>query len=343
MRALVYRSGVRRKRAVPDELREAVLRRAYEAGGVVLIGLGAATALSLVTWSAQDPSFNNAVDGAAKNLLGTPGAFIADVLMQTFGLGSISLIFPVTAWGWRLALHRTLDREKLRLLAWLFASLAGASFAASLTPPASWPLPSGLGGITGDGIVHALRLMLPSSGMAAGALSAALGLGAAFLAFVAAGFAFHDDMPELTKMRRRAEAIEEDEEEPEAEEEDDYPEPKLDARSGARDADPFDFEEEGGHGFAPFGLVVHYWLAMKSGFGRMLRGGAFMHTERDAGRVGMRDLLRRLDQDGEEIDEDEDYETEEPDDEDEEEAAPARRAAAPDSPRPGRGLRSRHL
>ncbi len=325
MRALVYRSGVRRKRAVPDELREAVLRRAYEVGGVVLIGLGVATALSLVTWSAQDPSFNNAVDGAAKNLLGTPGAFIADVLMQTFGLGAICLIFPVAAWGWRLALHRTLDREKLRLLAWVFASLVGASFAASLTPPASWPLPSGLGGITGDGIVHALRIMLPASGMAAAALSAALGLGAAFLAFVAAGFAFHDDMPELTKMRRRAEAIEEDEEEPEAEEEDDYPEPKVDARSGARDADPFDFEEEGGHGFAPFGLVVHYWLAMKSGFGRMLRGGAFMHTERDAGRVGMRDLLRRLDQGDEEPDEDQDYEPEEPE-EDEEEAAPARRA-----------------
>ena len=45
------------------------------------------------------------------------GAIVADLLMQLFGLASIALVLPIAVWGWRLATHRALDRERLRLLA----------------------------------------------------------------------------------------------------------------------------------------------------------------------------------------------------------------------------------
>jgi len=327
------------------------MRRVHQAGGAVLLGAVGAIALALATWSADDPSFSNASGGDAANLLGTPGAFAADILMQSFGLGSIALLFPLAAWGWRLAFLRRFDRERLRLVLLVFSALGGALCAASFAPPAGWPLPSGLGGMVGDFAVRALHMVVPPGGTAAHLASGALGLGALALSLAASGFWLHDDMPELSRLRRRAEALAEDEPEDDEEEddeevgetdnlgyaEDDRPAPRFVSRR-AREDDLFDFEEEDGSGgFAPLGLLVHHWFALKSGFGRMLRGGAFMHGERDAGRVGMRDLLRRLDgyededfragarQDDEDFADDEEGEGYE-DGEDEEEVAPRRPA-----------------
>ncbi|WP_222877489.1 FtsK/SpoIIIE family DNA translocase [Terrihabitans soli] len=312
-------------------MREALSRRAWQAGGVALTLAVGAAAVSLVSWSAQDPSFNNAVDGEVRNLLGTPGALLADVLMQTFGLGAVALLFVPASWGWRLALNRTLDREKLRLFAWLLAALFAASFAESLPDPDHWPLPGGVGGIVGHGLAGSLAGFFPLSGVAGMMFSAVLGLGALGFSLVAAGFFFHDDNPEFTRLQRKAAKQareEEDEEEDVTEDEDEEEEPEDEEEEAEDPADLFDFEEErGSGGFAPVGLIVHYWLALKSGFLRMLRGGAFMHTERDAGRVGMRDLLRRLDGHEPDPDEDEEEDPEEDEAEEEEEAeeAPRRR------------------
>jgi len=347
VRALVYRSGVKRRRAVPDELREAVMRRVHQAGGAVLLVATGGIALALASWSAEDPSFSNASGGDAANLLGTPGALVADVLMQSFGLGALAILFTLAAWGWRLTLLRRLDREKLRLVLLVLAALGGALFAASFTPPAAWPLPSGLGGIVGDVAIKAIQAVVPATGTVALLTSGVLGAGAVLLSFAASGFWLHDDMPELTRMRRRADAMEEDmedeeegEEEYEAEEEEvEEPAPRFAARRDRdREDDLFDFEEEErGGGFAPLGLLVHYWLTTTSGLGRMLRGGAFMHTERDAGRVGMRDLLRRIDDEdddgrfrrgADDTDEEEDVEPEYEEDEEEADEEPAPRQAA---------------
>jgi S-DNA-T family DNA segregation ATPase FtsK/SpoIIIE len=327
VRALVYRSGVRRKRAVPDEMREALARRGYEAGGLVLMCLAAVAALALISWSAQDPSFNNAADGQARNLLGRPGAFVADALMQTFGLASLVLLFPAAAWGYRLAFHRTLDREKMRLAAWAAASVCAATFAAALPETASWPLPSGLGGIVGDGIAHTIGMLIPATGYAALMIAVAFGAAGGFFAFVASGFGFYDDMPELTRLRRRLPPVEEeeDEEEPYAEEEDEEEDEGEEEEDEPRRR-MAEFEDDAPGGFAPFGFVVHCWLMLTTGVARMMRGGAFVHTERDAGRVGMRSILRRIDEGGGEPDEEEDIEDDE-EDEDEDEDVARRKAS----------------
>ena len=111
-----------------DELRSLLRRRLCECGGFVLIGLAAVMAVALATWSVQDPSLSHATDGPVRNLLGTPGAIGADLLMQLFGLASTVLVLPVAVWGWRIATHRPFDREWMRLSFWL----VGTAFAATI-------------------------------------------------------------------------------------------------------------------------------------------------------------------------------------------------------------------
>ena len=132
-----------------------IRRRICESGGVALIALAALMAVALATWSVQDPSLSHATDAPVRNLLGTPGAIGADLLMQLFGLASTVLVLPVAVWGWRIATHRPFDREWLRLSFWLAGTVLAAGFAACLPKSAHWPLPTGLGGVIGDAMLRA--------------------------------------------------------------------------------------------------------------------------------------------------------------------------------------------
>jgi S-DNA-T family DNA segregation ATPase FtsK/SpoIIIE len=54
-------------------------RRLREVGGIALISLAMMAALALATWSVRDPSLSHATDAAVHNLLGRPGAIVADL------------------------------------------------------------------------------------------------------------------------------------------------------------------------------------------------------------------------------------------------------------------------
>jgi len=125
-------------------------RRLREVAGIALLSLAMMATLALATWSVQDPSLSHATDAPVRNLLGHPGAIIADLLMQLLGLGSLALLLPIAIWGYRLLGHRPLSREKLRMLLWLFGAVLAAAFASCLPRSAHWPLPCGLGGVIGD-------------------------------------------------------------------------------------------------------------------------------------------------------------------------------------------------
>ena len=123
-----------------DALREALRRRLREVGGVALIVLAILLALTLATWSVQDPSLSHATTGPIRNVLGISGAIVADLLMQLFGVAALALVLPVAIWGWRLATHRPLRRERIRLIFWVLGVLFAASFASCLPRTPSWPL-----------------------------------------------------------------------------------------------------------------------------------------------------------------------------------------------------------
>jgi S-DNA-T family DNA segregation ATPase FtsK/SpoIIIE len=77
-------------------------RRLNEVTGLLLFSAGLVTLLSLVSYHAQDPSWDTASDVRPLNLIGYPGAFLADIFVQLFG--AAAMLLPLMAfllsWKW---------------------------------------------------------------------------------------------------------------------------------------------------------------------------------------------------------------------------------------------------
>jgi S-DNA-T family DNA segregation ATPase FtsK/SpoIIIE len=181
--------------AVPHAVRVFFKKRLYELVGlsvfIVLIGAGVA----LATWSADDPSLNNAIDGTASNWLGYPGAVLADQLMQFFGLGVLPLMAIPMAWAVRFMGHQGMIRPIRSIFSWLFACLCASATLSALPAPSSWSLASGLGGNAGD-VIHSLIVIVLSlavSGAIAKAIAGGLMVAAfGYLALRAMGYGRDD-------------------------------------------------------------------------------------------------------------------------------------------------------
>jgi S-DNA-T family DNA segregation ATPase FtsK/SpoIIIE len=174
--------------AIPVSLRRFLRNRLYELAALTLFAAIIAIALALATWSIEDPSFNHAVDATPGNLLGYPGAIVADELMQLLGLSVLLVIAIPSAWAARLLGHQGILRPIRSVLFYVIAVFLGAGFLAGLPLPSHWALASGLGGNAGD-IAHAtlatiIALVVPPAfaGMIAAALFAVTGIVAAFAA-----------------------------------------------------------------------------------------------------------------------------------------------------------------
>ncbi len=129
--------------------------------GLLLIGGGLFLFASLVTYNSADPSFNRATQDAVHNLGGTPGAVLADILLQVLGLASILAVALGLAWGWRLLTGERIFWMPLRLSAFFAALFTAALFFAQISAPAAWPVASGLGGAMGGMGKEALNALLP--------------------------------------------------------------------------------------------------------------------------------------------------------------------------------------
>src|SRR5205085_2591005 len=125
-------AGMNRLSFFSDSLREALHRRMREIIGLALIGIAIVLALSLATWSIQDPSLSHATDARVRNKLGYPGAIVADLLIQLLGTASLVLVLPLAFWGWRIASHRPLARERIRVALWFVCLPLAAAAAAGL-------------------------------------------------------------------------------------------------------------------------------------------------------------------------------------------------------------------
>ncbi len=75
--------------------------RLNEPVGFVLLALAIALALSLISHQTLDPSWNVAgAEGVPANLIGFPGAYGSDLLLQGLGLGAFVLPFFLALAGW---------------------------------------------------------------------------------------------------------------------------------------------------------------------------------------------------------------------------------------------------
>ena len=199
---------------ISDDLRAATRRRFEEMLGIALLVLALILTLAFATWSVQDPSLSHATDASVRNLLGRTGAIIADLSIQLFGLASIVLVLPIAIWGWRLLTHRPFGRVLMRAGIWLAGLVLASAFASCLPRTAGWPLPAGMGGVTGDAM---LKLPLLLLGGHLGAISRTVLLAIfgvlALAAFVmVAGFWLRPKGDLAEDIHREAEEFEEEEE-----------------------------------------------------------------------------------------------------------------------------------
>jgi S-DNA-T family DNA segregation ATPase FtsK/SpoIIIE len=185
--------GLQRLSFLPDALRDALHRRMRELAGTGLIILAAGLALALATWSVQDPSLSHATNAPVRNVLGRGGAIVADVLTQLLGLAALALILPIAIWGWRLASHRRLSRERIRLGFWALAILFWAACAAALPRSAAWPLPAGLGGVIGDWMLGLPTFLVGGGFLPRTVMGVALAFAALTSLAIVAGFGFHSN------------------------------------------------------------------------------------------------------------------------------------------------------
>src|ERR1051325_1023858 len=98
-------------------------RRMMELVGAAVAGLGVVLLLALFTYSPGDPSLNHATGRAPHNTMGVPGAYIADLLLQTFGLAIVLVPVALITWGVRMVRTHHLGFFGLRLSLLLLALL----------------------------------------------------------------------------------------------------------------------------------------------------------------------------------------------------------------------------
>jgi S-DNA-T family DNA segregation ATPase FtsK/SpoIIIE len=143
-------------------------------------------------------------------------------------------------WGILFLSASYIDRKAKRALAWFGSSLLFAGIAGCVTPPDTWPLPSGMGGVIGDIVLKIPALIIGSYpvGLVAMALAGALALPAIGLAAFGSGLLFRRAAP-VVKAK-----------------------PKREQEQAADDM--YEDGDDGDEGILALGAVTHWWLAARA-------------------------------------------------------------------------------
>jgi S-DNA-T family DNA segregation ATPase FtsK/SpoIIIE len=125
------------------------------AGGILaaalLIGGTIALAFTLISYHVTDAALNTAAGGPERNVLGAPGAWIADLALSLFGL-PVVLVLPLgLIWGFRLWRAAPVGRWGRSLLVALLAAIVLGVGLALFRGGSVAGLPAGFGGSFGLG------------------------------------------------------------------------------------------------------------------------------------------------------------------------------------------------
>ena len=137
--------------------------RLNEAVAVVFLFAGLLLLISLVSYNPFDPSWNTATSVAKPiNLMGRLGAFLADFLLQAFGLAAYAIPLLILALGWHWVRSSPIGAPWAKVVGSTMlvgATCAGLGFGANWHPIANL-LPAGgvLGNILADNLVASLNL-----------------------------------------------------------------------------------------------------------------------------------------------------------------------------------------
>ena len=175
-----------RRPLLPAVVANTLVDTARLVAGTLILFVVAAGWLSLMSWSLDDPSLSHVTALSARNWLGSRGAVISDLLIQTFGLAALAVLMGPMFWGMTLIQREGVPRAARKLGAYLTMVFASATAAASLPAFAWWPLHHGLGGIIGDA-----TLLLVSAPLVAATAEFGRTITGALLAVIALGCAGH--------------------------------------------------------------------------------------------------------------------------------------------------------
>ncbi|MEO7691762.1 MAG: DNA translocase FtsK 4TM domain-containing protein, partial [Sphingomonas sp.] len=147
--------------------------------GAIAIMIGAILMLiALATYHSGDPSLNTASGGPARNWLGEPGAWLADICFLLFG-PAVLLVLPISLMiALRLWRDIPVGRWRLMLLASIGGiALIGTTFAL-ISSSAMRGLPAGAGGVVGIAVADLLHWAISQIGDPTAMLWTARGVGA---------------------------------------------------------------------------------------------------------------------------------------------------------------------
>ena len=153
-RGAKHKPGSKSKRhkqpILPAALQSFIAHRLTDTVGALYAGTGAALAAALYTYSPADPSLNTAPASAAvQNAMGTPGAYTADLMLQTLGLSSWFFAVAFGVWGYRILRRLPLGTMGTRLPLLLGGVLTGAIMLARVPAFESWGIGAYMGGSAG--------------------------------------------------------------------------------------------------------------------------------------------------------------------------------------------------
>jgi S-DNA-T family DNA segregation ATPase FtsK/SpoIIIE len=142
------------RRFISPGLKAQLQRRIAELAGVGAAVAGLALLLALISYHAQDPSFDTASAARALNLAGPFGASVSDLLLQSFGIAGFVPSLVLLAWAYRLGSRGRIGYLKTRIfLGGIAMPLLAAALAMGVAiipgPPVGWPVPAGIGGAAG--------------------------------------------------------------------------------------------------------------------------------------------------------------------------------------------------
>jgi len=142
------------------EVQNLARRQLRSFAALIILILIILAALALASWNVADPSLNTANDSPITNWLGFFGAAYADFVMQFLGLGSVVGLLAPFFWAILLLKPHVPPFSLRRFLFWPISCFCFSTALSALTPPSSWPLLSGFGGLIGDKIFNLCQSFL---------------------------------------------------------------------------------------------------------------------------------------------------------------------------------------
>ena len=108
-------AATKKTQFLPTQLREQITRTRRVGAGVGLITLSLFITIALLSHQSGDPSLNTATGIKARNFMGSSGAMISDLFLQTFGYAAYLTIPILASWGVQKTISKRISRFWLRV------------------------------------------------------------------------------------------------------------------------------------------------------------------------------------------------------------------------------------